>query len=246
MVFDGLTGSGALEFVLSSRLGLLFPDGRVWDAGMEGRTNPSSVEDIKVLFIELDVVGRSCVTVALLWLDPGLEEGSFEVSRLRLLGRESRTAVFMTLPIPIPPRLSWLLPLLATELPRLRPGGDCTLHLLFTLSDRFIMALCTKPPMPLVGDGDLSSLSGDIRPCEGDIASERASGPLPPGGSSFCTEDIDNGEVSPLASSPELLDPVNPPLEGVDERSVGSSQACSPCESPRDMPGICIRLEVDP
>lgn len=41
----------------------------------------------------------------------------------------------------------------ATESPRLSPALACTLHLLFTLSDRFIIALCTKPPSPLVGDG---------------------------------------------------------------------------------------------
>lgn len=37
------------------------------------------------------------------------------------------------------------------------------------------MALCTKPPMPFVGDAGRSSLSGEIRPCEGDIARARPS-----------------------------------------------------------------------
>lgn len=43
---------------------------------------------------------------------------------------------------------------LATESPRFRPVLAWTLHLLLTLSDRLIMALSTKPPRPLVGDGD--------------------------------------------------------------------------------------------
>lgn len=42
---------------------------------------------------------------------------------------------------------------LATESPRFSPALACTLHLLLTLSDLFIIALCTKPPRPLVGDG---------------------------------------------------------------------------------------------
>lgn len=45
---------------------------------------------------------------------------------------------------------------MAIESPRLRPAFACTLHLLFTLSDRFIIALCTNPPRPLVGDGGRS------------------------------------------------------------------------------------------
>ena len=48
-----------------------------------------------------------------------------------------------------------MLLLLAIESPRLSPGAACTLHLLLTLSDRFIMALSTKPPRPLVGEGGL-------------------------------------------------------------------------------------------
>lgn len=59
----------------------------------------------------------------------------------------------------------------AIESARANPGGDATLHL-FTLSDRFIMALWTKPPMPFVGetgrpsarDGDRSSVDDLSRP----------------------------------------------------------------------------------
>lgn len=45
--------------------------------------------------------------------------------------------------------------LLATESPRFSPGAACTLHLLLTLSERFIIALSTKPPRPFVGEGGL-------------------------------------------------------------------------------------------
>ena len=63
-----------------------------------------------------------------------------------------------------------LLRLLATELVRLMPEspeGNWVLHLLETLSDRFIMALCTNPPRPLVGE---TERSGDIRLGDGGIA----------------------------------------------------------------------------
>lgn len=43
--------------------------------------------------------------------------------------------------------------LLAIESPRFKPEFACTLHLLLTLSDLRIIALCTKPPSPFVGDG---------------------------------------------------------------------------------------------
>lgn len=42
---------------------------------------------------------------------------------------------------------------MATESPRFNPAFACTLHLLLTLSDLFIIALWTKPPNPLVGEG---------------------------------------------------------------------------------------------
>ncbi len=114
------------------------------------------------------------MTVALLWLEVGRELGLGEFSRLRLTG----LAVVLLL-------VSTLLRLLVTELPLVRPGGDCTLHRLLTLSDLFIIALCTKPPMPFVGDGGLSSRSGEIRPWEGDIARLRLSDLESRGGSSF-------------------------------------------------------------
>jgi hypothetical protein len=69
---------------------------------------------------------------------------------LVLLGRLSEFN--WAAPAPAAPRV---LLLLATESPRLSPVAACTLHLLLTLSDRFIIALSTKPPRPLVGDGGL-------------------------------------------------------------------------------------------
>jgi len=45
-----------------------------------------------------------------------------------------------------PPRL------LAVEPARCKPGAAVALHLLLTLSDLFIIALCTNPPIPFVGD----------------------------------------------------------------------------------------------
>lgn len=42
------------------------------------------------------------------------------------------------------------------------------------LSERLSIALCTNPPSPLVGDWGRSKRSGEIRPCDGDIASVRA------------------------------------------------------------------------
>jgi len=54
-----------------------------------------------------------------------------------------------------PPRL------LAVEFCLDSPGAACALHLLLTLSDRLSMALCTNPPMPFVGDGDLAAILED-------------------------------------------------------------------------------------
>ena len=56
-----------------------------------------------------------------------------------------------------------LLRLDTTESARVRPGGEVTLHRL-TLSDLFIMALCTKPPRPLVGDVARIADDGPVRP----------------------------------------------------------------------------------
>ena len=208
------------------------------EAGSEGFTNTSSSVDVAgFLVVELEVPGRCpSVIVALLWLEVGLEEGRGEPSLLRLPGLDAPAAE---------PKL------LATEFPRLRPGGACTLHLLLTLSDRFIMALCTKPPIPFVGEAGRSNLSGEIRPCEGDIAKPRVSAVESIlGGSNLCA--LDDGIGDPkfpgrLPNTSELLEAlptVTLLLEG--DRSEGLSVSFSDRDASRDIPGICTRAEFSP
>ena len=105
----------------------------------------------------------------LLWLEVGLEFTEGVVSRLVLFLEfvKGVTPAMGTLPPSGPPRA------FDTELPLLSPGPACALHLLFTLSDLFIIALCTNPPRPFVGEVGRSLRSGDMRPCEGDIAIAR-------------------------------------------------------------------------
>lgn len=150
------------------------------------------------------------------------------------------------LPSDAPVMASWVLRLLATELPRVRPGGDCTLHRLLTLSDRFIIALCTNPPIPFVGDGGRSRRSGDILPCEGDIANARASDLASPGGSNVCAGVSGRGEPMLLFRFPDPLDPLPYALlflDGEDDRSASSCKL-SGCDRSRDIPGICTREEL--
>ena len=98
-----------------------------------------------------------------------------------------------------------------------------TLHLL-TLSDRFIIALCTNPPRPLVGEIDRV---GEERPLPGESAGERSIGPrsAPPelsavGGSNLCELDKVNGV----------------PVLAIELRGLVLSKS-------RDMPGICTRAD---
>ena len=87
--------------------------------------------------------------LTVLWLEVGREPGSADDLWLSNLGMlyDAGTA-FLILPNP--------LRILAVESSRLNPGPACALHLLLTLSFLFSIALCTNPPMPLVGDGGLS------------------------------------------------------------------------------------------
>lgn len=153
-----LRESGAL----AGLAGLEVDENSCFNVGVDGLSRCS---------LELDGDECSECTTAgvLLWLDVGLEGDRKGLSgRLLLVGRP---VGLIRLPT------SYILFLLldgAIELLRLRFGGDCILHLLLTLSVRFIMALCTKPPMPLVGESDLSGFSGDMRPCDGDIAMDLA------------------------------------------------------------------------
>lgn len=124
-----------------------------------------------------------------------------------------------------------LLRLLANEFPRGSPDGSWALHRLDTLSDRFIIALCTKPPSPLVGDEDLErsgeSLFGDI----GEVCSSAAGSVFR--GSSFCALDSGIGEPRPVAVDTDdtleyrLLRLLSPKFElardGERDRSSGAS-----------------------
>jgi hypothetical protein len=105
--------------------------------------------------------------VRLLELDTGREEGSIELSLLKLLGLSSLEKDGN------PPKAT-LERLLIVEFCLLRGCGPWALHLLLTLSLRLSMALCTKPPMPLVGEAGRSVRFGDILPWVGDMARARA------------------------------------------------------------------------
>jgi len=103
----------------------------------------------------------------LLELDTGRDEGSVEFSLLKLLGRSSLEKEGSA-------PMATLDRLLIVEFCLLRGCGPWALHRLLTLSLRLSMALCTKPPMPFVGDAGRSVRSGDILPCVGDMARARA------------------------------------------------------------------------
>jgi hypothetical protein len=146
------------------------------------------------------------------------------------------------------------------------------LQRLLTLSLRLSMALCTKPPMPFVGDAERSR-SGEILPWVGDMASARAARSLSPpsteepcseGGANFWESSIGRG-VRPLTAESEsppdievlvekrllimVLPRTEPPREpGELERTLsvgGLPISCSVAES-RDMPGNCRRPDTDP
>ena len=204
--------------------------------------------------------------VALLWLEVGREvdEVSMELSLLRLVGRSD----FDNVPYP-----AITLPrLLRVEFCLLKPGGVCVLHLLLTLSLRLSMALCTKPPMPLVGDTGRSR-SGDILPCVGDMASPRAALVLSPpstdepcseGGANFCESSTGRGDrvFAMLSASPPDIDVfvekrllnialprTEPPREpGELDRmlSGGGLLISGSTVDSRDMPGSCLLPDMEP
>jgi hypothetical protein len=95
-------------------------------------------------------VGRCGETVPP-WLEPGRCDDSVPL-RLSLVGDNGGNESAFE-------GAAKLLRLLAKELPLMRPDGSCALQRLDTLSERFIMALCTNPPSPLVGDVDRSGES---------------------------------------------------------------------------------------
>jgi hypothetical protein len=161
--------------------------------------------------------------VVLLELDCGREGASADSSLLRLVGR----SILDNEPNPD----MALARLLRVELCLLRVGGVCVLHLLLTLSLRFMLALSTKPPMPLVGDTGRSR-SGEILPCIDDMSGPRVSPALSPlspvvpcsdGGANFCDSSVGRGDrvaaasVSPpeteVAAEKRLLMAVLPRIE---------------------------------
>jgi hypothetical protein len=255
IVLDGLVGgvvSSRMDWFPEAFSGPLLELGNACDreAGNEGFTNTSLFVDVVVLLlIELDVPGRwPSVIVALLWLEVDLEDGRGELSLLRLLGPDILAEAFTTLLSGRGVLGVLLLRLLATELPRLTPEGDCTLHLLLTLSDLFIMALCTNPPIPFVGDTGLPNLSGEIRPWEGDIAKPRISDVESKfGATKFWA--LDSGIGDPIflegfSTASELLEPCSKVIFLLDG-SIRSFSGFSARETSWDIPGICTLLEFN-
>jgi hypothetical protein len=139
----------------------------------------------------------------------------------------------LALGVELPCGLSKPIMLDRTESARCKPEGELTLHRL-TLSERFIMALCTNPPMPLVGES--GGLVGDVRPGDGGMdwrLTENAStspAESPNGGSRRGAPFRGRGE------------PSLPGSVGVTGREIGFSFDGSIAES-RDMPGSCVRIE---
>lgn len=162
--------------------------------------------------------------------------------------------------------------LLRVEFCLVKPGGVCVLHLLLTLSLRLSIALCTKPPMPLVGDTGRSR-SGDILPCVGDMASARAALVLSPpstdepgsaGGANFWESSTGRGDrvLAALSASPPdsdvfvekrllnmALPRAEPPREpGELDRmlSGGGLLISGSIVDSRDMPGSCLLPDIEP
>lgn len=133
------------------------------------------------------VVGLSVVSVrASLWLESG-RGGRVEESPRGL----ERGGGFISL------RLgpATLLRFEIMEFDRLNPCGICALHLFDTLSDLLNIALCTKPPIPFVGEverlrsGDKRRWLGEAAGSSTEVSAWR--------GSSFCASDKCTGEPNP-------------------------------------------------
>lgn len=103
--------------------------------------------------------------------------------------------------------------------------------------------------MPFVGDIGRSDLSGEMRPCEGDIAKPRASGmESVVGGSKRCA--LEDGIGDPIFADefPITSEPLEPALKAMldEDRSRGSSNGFSGRDASRDIPGICTLPECKP
>jgi len=111
---------------------------------------------------------RACVAVRLvrlLLLELGRESGSLLVSLLPEVGSKRGILCEPWSP-PRPLRA------LTREFCRLKLPPGWALHRLLWLSDRFNIALCTKPPMPFVGEAGRSCELA-MRACEEDMVSVR-------------------------------------------------------------------------
>ncbi len=186
----GLSGllravSSQLAFVGLQRRGSIVLEGLVG-----GYSSSSSFMEVSIggrvalASFALGVASVLARSSLLLWLEVGLEPSTdaSDLSLNMLVGRDLE-------------RECMLFRFEATESARASPGGEVTLHR-FTLSDRFIMALWTKPPIPLVGE---MGLVGDERP-EPSTEPRRpsgasSSGAFSVGGSSLGVEDMGGGEA---------------------------------------------------
>lgn len=111
-------------------------------------------------------------------------------------------------------------------LSRLSPCGICALQRFVTLSDRFIIALWTNPPRPLVGDVERVR-SGDIRRCVGDGGIGSSAGTSAGEGSSFGASDrACTGDPNPVSGEADdtleyrllkLLSPIVDAVRGGDD-----------------------------
>lgn len=137
------------DLVGLQRLGSIVLEGLVGGVVRSGSSGLGAVGS--VVFVSMDIAAGSRS-----WLEVGRDGGRGELSFDRLPGRDGD----------VPPRrVASILFRDAIESARCKPVGEVTLHRL-TLSVRFIIALCTKPPMPFVGE---RGLVGDVRPEGGDI-----------------------------------------------------------------------------
>lgn len=192
MVLDGLTGIVTSSFSATAVLlalagGVMASEETVLALGV---LSTASGSDCSVFS-----ASSACSTPC---LEPGRDdsaERTSERSRNMLVGRDLERAMLDRSPARPEAMVS----------PLAMPGGEATLHLL-TLSDLFIMALCTKPPMPLVGDG---GFVGEERPDTGDAVMERprsrigagssGGGVFSEGGSSRGPLARDSGDARPRA-----------------------------------------------
>ena len=102
--------------------------------------SPGSVTDGVAPCVEVEATDLSSLSSAMApWRDVGREFGREAGRDIDRAGLDTGMAAIM------------LLRLDTTESARVKLGGEVTLHRL-TLSDLFIMALCTNPPSPLVGE----------------------------------------------------------------------------------------------